>query len=136
MEQVSKLLFALTLLSVFAYLLIYTSMSSAGNGGEYWGFDGHIEPHFAASDSFAAGNYELLALEISSPLGGRIEVVPRPILCTSISGQISTSIRVNKLDAIHGSDSVRLAKDFLQNYNRSMSSQVRSKFGYACTGRH
>ena len=132
MEQIAKLLFALTVLSIFAYILIYSSMSSVGNGGEYWGFDGRTEPHIAAGTSFDAGTFELLALDIANPLGGRISERPKPISCSRISGRITTSIRWNELDGIHSSDSVRLAREFSQRYNRYMSGLMQSSFGYKC----
>lgn len=132
MEQIAKLLFALTLLSVFSYLLIYTSMSVGGNGGEYWGFNGRVEPHIAASNLYKSDKYELLALDIENPLGGRVREIPKPVDCTSIAGKISTITRLNQTEAIHGHDSVRLAQNFSEKYNRHMNSLIRSTFGFKC----
>ncbi len=133
MERIARLLFALTLLSVFAYILIYASMSFVGNGGEYWGFDGHTEPHIEAGRSYDEGVFELLALDIANPLGGRISEKPDPLVCTSISGRISTSVRLNEIDAIHSDDSVRLAREFSRRYNRYMRGLIQSGFGYECS---
>ena len=132
MERIAKLLFAVTALSIFCYLIIFSSMSITGNGGEYWGFDGRIEPHRAASRSFSSGNYHLLAVDMEKSLGGRVRIMPTQITCSSFSGTMETTIRLNQIQAIHAQDSVRLATDFAQAYNRHMYSLLRTEFGYKC----
>ena len=44
-------------------------MSQVGNGGEYWGFDGHIHPVNAAAESFEANDYRFLELDLRDSLG-------------------------------------------------------------------
>jgi hypothetical protein len=43
MISIARLLFAVTVVLMFALLLIFYSFGYAGNGGEYWGFDGYID---------------------------------------------------------------------------------------------
>lgn len=62
MEQIAKLLFATTVVTIFMYLLVFYSVGQAGNGGEYWGFDGAIAPERAAWQSFENGDYRFLEI--------------------------------------------------------------------------
>jgi hypothetical protein len=49
MISIAGLLFAVTVVLMFALLLIFYSFGCAGNGGEYWGFDGYIDAREAAA---------------------------------------------------------------------------------------
>lgn len=130
--RVANLLIAVTALSIFAYLVIFYSVSSGGNGGEYWDFDGHVEPHRAAADSFTSGDYELLALDMSDALGKRVRIKPTAIYCKSMTRAMITRIRLNSREALHGQDSLRLAEQFLQIYNRQMIGLMQSAYGFQC----
>ncbi len=133
MENISKLLFATTLLTIFAYLLAYVSSGLAGNGGEYWGFDGQTYPYVEANDSFDAGEYILLELDILDPLGKRIRITPNPISCASVVGTTSTATRRYKSEKNHSTQSVQSLQAYLSHFNRTMSGLMLDDFGHACT---
>ena len=132
MTRISNLLFAVVFLSIFSYLLIYIFASGGGNGGEYWGFDGRIEPHQAAVEAYEAERYEFLALEMQREIGGLVTVSPQLLECSSTAGQIVTTVRHNQGEPVHGPDSVDLAAEFARTYNHRMDGLIRSKLGYRC----
>lgn len=68
-------------LSVFCYLLFFWSMSQAGNGGEYWGFDGHIDPVRAADEYFEANDYRFLELDLRDSLDREFTGTPAVLAC-------------------------------------------------------
>lgn len=135
MVRIANLLIALTLLSIFSYLVIFVSFSVGGNGGEYWGFDGQIEPHIAAAEAYDDGRYEFLALEMKQEMGGLARLSPRPLRCENRDGPIVTTVKHNQNGAIHASDSVRFATEFAKTYNSRMNGLIATTFGIRCEKR-
>ena len=120
MEQITKLLFATTFLSIFCYLLLFSSMGQAGNGGEYWGFDGYVEPWKAADTSFDKRDYRFLQVVIRNPLGGITRDAPAHQGCDNHPFGKENALRLSSEEPVHGTDSVRLATNFARRYNESM----------------
>ena len=132
MEQIVKLLFAATLLSIFAYILIFASIGGAGNGGEYWGYDGSIEPHVAASRSFDSGDYRYLEVDLTEPLGKRVQQVPMYWGCRDHPLGREKDSRPMLREAMHGPDSTRLATDFSLRFNNRMNSLMELELDICC----
>ena len=132
MEQIAKLLFATTLLSIFAYLLIFSSMSVVGNGGEYWGYDGYTEPWRAAGDSFEKGDYRFLKIKLPNANGILLNEVPGIYRCDNHPFGGDNFSRSGLSTPIHGVDSVRLATDFAYEYNLRMASLMEHELGLVC----
>lgn len=132
MTRISHLLFVVTGVTLFAYLLIYYSMSMTGNGGEYWGFSGTVEPHIAASRAFTGGDYVLLSLRTNSRLNGNIRRVPVPVRCRGSANEIITSIRSSSEAVAKDTDSLRNALEFMEGFNRHMESLMYNAHGYNC----
>lgn len=132
MEQIVKLLFATTLLSIFAYLLIFTSVGQAGNGGEYWGFDGSVQPFVAAGRSFDAGDYRYLEVDLTDPLGNRVRVTPMYWRCDNHPSGSNNGSRPTLREPMHGGDSVRLATDFALEFNNQLNSLMQSELNICC----
>lgn len=121
MEQISKLLFAATFVSMFCYLLFFSSMGQAGNGGEYWGFNGYIEPWEAAEMSFDNRNYRFLQVAIRDPLGKTAREAPAYQACDNHPMGKENALWSSLEEPIHGVDSIRLATEFARRYNESMT---------------
>ena len=132
MWQIAKLLFATTLLSIFVFLLIFTSVGQAGNGGEYWGFDGAIEPHIAAARSFETGDYRYLEVDLTDALGKRVQSTPMYSRCPDHPLDRDHDSRPMVRDAIHGADSIRLAEDFALQFNNRMNALMEVELGICC----
>lgn len=132
MEQIAKLLFAATLLSIFAYLLIFTSLGRAGNGGENWGFDGHTEPRSAAANSYEAGDYLFLTADIREPGVSSQFLTPNFVKCFDRSSRNEIQTRTAVIDAALGDASRRLAFDFADQYNRQLAQLLYKDMKFDC----
>ena len=132
MEQITKLLFAATFLSIFCYLLFFSSMGQAGNGGEYWGFDGYVEPWKAAEMSFDKRDYRFLQVAIRDPFGGITLEAPAYQGCDNHPLGKEYALRPSSEEPIHGVDSVRLAADFARRYNQSMMWRLADMMNNRC----
>jgi hypothetical protein len=132
MEQIVKLLFAATLVSIFAYVLIFTSIGGAGNGGEYWGYDGSIEPHVAAAQSFDSGDYRYLEVDLAEQLGKRVHQVPMYYGCRDHPLGTQNNSKQMVREALHGADSTRLATEFALRFNNRMNSLMVLELDICC----
>jgi len=131
-EQIAKLLFATTFLSIFSYLLFFSSMGHAGNGGEYWGFDGYVEPWEAAQTSFENRDYRFLQINMRKPLGGTTRDAPAYRKCDNHPFGKENALRPSSEEQIHGGDSIRLATTFAHRYNQSMTWHLADQMNYRC----
>lgn len=131
-EQIAKLLFATTLLSIFCYLLFFSSMGRAGNGGEYWGFNGYMEPWEAADESFQHRDYRFLEVNLRNPLGGMTRVAPAYQGCDNHPFGKDNALRSSSVEPIHGGDSEKLATSFARQYNQSMTWLLADQMDYRC----
>ena len=132
MEQSTKLLFATTFLSIFCYLLFFSSIGQAGNGGEYWGFDGYVEPWEAADTSFDKRDYQFLQVAIRNPFGEITRDAPAYQECDNHPFGKENALRPSSEEPIHGADSVRLATNFARRYNESMTLRLADKMENRC----
>lgn len=132
MERIAKLLFAATLLTIFAYVLIFTSTRLAGNGGEYWGYDGQLAASDAALQSFDAGDYRYLEVDLTDSNGKHVRTVPVFSRCHNhpLGKQFVTRRSTNKL--IHGYDSVSLATEFADRYNNELNNLLERHMDVCC----
>lgn len=121
MEQIVKLLFATTALSIFVYIFIFASVGLAGNGGEYWGFTGVEEPFDAAQRTFDAGDHRLLRIDLPSSTGGRFVDVPLGAYCDGEPFGADLPSHTSSGKPLHGVDSIRLANEFAYYYNSAMA---------------
>jgi len=131
-EQIAKLLFATTLLTIFAYALIFTSTGLAGNGGEYWGYDGQIDAKEAARLSFDAEDYRYLEVDLTDSNGTRTQVVPVYARCRDHPLGWKFVTRESGSELIHGYDSVRIATDFAEQFNNTMNNLFVMELGVCC----
>ena len=132
MERITHLLFATTALWVFSVALIFAMTVVAGNGGEYWGFDGRTEPWRAARYEFEAGEYRFLAYELHSEFGDTERGFPNVYRCEFHSTAENGHVRFNEISAKHGYDSVRKAEWFARDYNDSLAWYIRTRTAYWC----
>ncbi|MDJ0711879.1 MAG: hypothetical protein QNJ14_15935 [Woeseiaceae bacterium] len=132
MEYIAKLLFATTLLSIFCYLLFFVSIGQAGNGGEYWGFNGAIEPWRAAAESFEQKDYRSLRIELRDELGGVVRETPGYQECDNHPFGSDNALRTSSNEPIHGVDSIRLARLFAHEYNESMRRHLAEMMNNRC----
>lgn len=131
-EHVFKLLFATTVVSIFSYLLFFVAIGQAGNGGEYWGFNGYENPHDAAERTFESGDHRLLKVDISTALGKRITAVPIAAFCNDVPFGRDLPSRPSIDELIHGADSVRLATEFAHRYNNIIAFLVSDQMQPPC----
>ncbi len=132
MERIAKLLFATTALWIFSVALIFAMNLVAGNGGEYWGFNGRIEPRHAARNEFEAGEYRFLAYELHSEYGGTQRGFPNVYRCDFHSTVENGHVRFNEISARHGYDSVSKADRFARRYNDVLASYIRMRTDHYC----
>ena len=132
MTRIVNLLFAVTLAWIFSVLITYIFVAEAGNGGEYWGFDGKTDAYLQAGIEFDRENYLLLDVEITDHLGVHINAPAERLVCHSDSNSIETHSEVNSSELLHGSDSVRLAREYAYEFNRHMSWILSGMFGFNC----
>ena len=131
-EQIAKLLFATTVVTIFTYLLFFTSIGQAGNGGEYWGYDGFTEPYHAASDAYDRGDYRFLSIDLPDALGKRYQATPAYQHCENHPFGSAHALRVSSQVPLHGADSIRLATTFATRYNDVMAYSLVDKMGGRC----
>ena len=132
MEQIAKLLFAATILTIFVYLLFFYSIGYAGNGGEYWGFDGYIEPWKAAQDSFEHNETRFLEINLLDANGNLVQYVPLIPACENHPFGGQNFSRPSITEPLHGLDSIRLATEFARRFNSSMASNLEVELGIRC----
>ena len=134
MEQVGKLLFAAVLLSIFTYLLIYTSFGLARNGGEYWHFDGYTEPHIAAADSVDASDYRFLQIDLTERGLSTHTYVPDFIDCVQKSTGQFIQTHSAEITFESGDLSHQKAIDFAKRYNRRLYGLLHHDNRFDCGG--
>lgn len=132
MEQISKLLFAATLLVMFAFILIFVSSGLAGNGGEYWGYDGRLVPLEAAQHAVEVGDYRYLEVDLTDSNGKRIHVVPVYARCRDHPLGPTFVTRTSSHELIHGYDSVKLATSFAEGFNNAINNHLVTELGMCC----
>lgn len=131
-DQITKLLFAATVVAIFSYLLVFSSMGHAGNGGEYWGFDGYTEPWLVARNSFKKGDYRLLEVAVPDPFGKVALKAPAYQPCDNHPLGKENALWRSSGEPIHGADSFRLAHGFAGEYNRTMMWQLSDLMNNRC----
>ena len=132
MVRIVQLLFAATLLAIFSYLLIFTSLSRSGNGGEYWGFDGHIEPRVASQESYDAGDYRFLAVEMREPGAITHVYTPRATECLRRSSGQRVQIRQAVVNTEVGDRKPHIAWGFADEYNEEMRELLSTDWSFDC----
>jgi len=132
MEQIVKLLFATTLLAIFAYILIFTSLGRAGNGGEYWGFDGRLSVADAAQITFESGDHRFLEVRLHQPLEPQNDYVPGVAYCGPEYHEPGLPKRPSVSEPIHGQDSPRLADEFARSFNIAMAEMLNENYDAEC----
>ena len=132
MVRIVQLLFAATLLAIFSYLLIFTSLSRSANGGEYWGFDGQIEPSIASQGSYGAGDYRFLSVEMREP--GAISQVyaPSATECLNRSSGQRVSARQALVNVEVGDRKPHIAWRFAGQYNEAMVELLSEDRNFDC----
>ena len=121
MVRIVSLLFATTIVTFFAYILVFVAVGQAGNGGEYWGFNGSEEPYNAAVDAFDSRDYRFLRVKFRGLRTGDVDFVPYVIECKQHPFGPGNYLRPPMVEPMHGEDSVRLAKTFAHKYNYRMA---------------
>lgn len=121
MEQIAKLLFTATAVSIFCYVIVFAVVDVAGNGGEYWGFDGRESPRIAAVKSFDSGDFRFLSIDLTGQMGQRVREVPYANQCDGHPYGPDNLARPNVIQSKHGQDSIRLATKFARNFNQRMA---------------
>ena len=119
--RIVNLLFAITLVTFFAYILFFVGIGQAGNGGEYWGLNGWEEPHIAAVEAFESRDYRFLHVKFSGLPTGNVDIVPGVLECERHPFAPNNHLRPPMASPMHGDDSVRLARDFAHRYNSRMA---------------
>lgn len=132
MEQIARLLFATTVVTIFMYLLVFTSIGQSGNGGEYWGFDGFTMPEVAAHQSFDDRDYRFLEISFASGVGNRMPWSPNYRGCDNHPFGAENSLRPSAREPMHGCDSERLAREFAARFNERMASLLRDTMNGRC----
>ncbi len=130
--RITNLLFAVTVVSIFAYLMIYYSSSQAGNGGEYWGFSGFEDPRFVVTDAIRASDYRLLAINLDDQHATRPGATPGVIDCENHPFGSWPQVRRSESDPLHGTDSLRLARSFSYDFNTRMGEYLNREFDAEC----
>ena len=132
MEQIAKLLFATTVVTIFMYLLLFTSIGQSGNGGKYWGFDGFKIPEVAADESFDEGDYRFLEISFASGPGTREPYSPNYQVCDNHPFGARNSLRPSAREPMHGHDSERLVREFAARFNAAMTYRLRDTMNGRC----
>ncbi len=136
MEQFAKLLFATTVITIFALIVMFFFVDLPGNGGQYWGYDGHDEAYVAASRAFDSGDYRFLAIDLRDSLGKRIQEIPYIDHCDNHPNKFDEIARVNLIDAMHGVDSIKKANEFARVYNRELAGLLNGEKDAECQLRY
>ena len=117
MERITNLLFVTTALFIFSVLVIFEFNVAAGNGGEYWGFDGRIPPRRAARFAFEANEKRFLAYSLDTEFRGEVSGAPNAHRCDFHPGIRNGHLRFNQIEARHGYDSERKAEAFAHEFH-------------------
>ena len=133
MEQIVKLLFASTLLAIFSYILIFSSIGQAGNGGEYWGYDGFEEPYSAAIDAYDSKDYRFLLVNFPNAAYTRSNFIPAIKDCVNHPFGMNHSPRPILIERMHGEDSMRLAHSFAHSFNLRLADLMNDELDAQCT---
>ncbi len=127
MDRIVKLLFATTALWIFSVLITFMFVWSAGNGGEYWGFDGKVGPRSAAGIALERGENRFLAFDLEGEFGQRLSAAPEAMRCDFHLTSRNGHLWFNEIPARHGYDSARLAETFARSYNYELAALLRSE---------
>jgi len=131
MERIVKLLVAATIATIFGVALIFLLAEFSNNGGQYWGFDGHIEPDVAANASFDSGDSRFLYVSGTRPLGKRVLAAPNHIICT-FHESTDENLRKNDIEFESNIDDTSTAYRYAYSYNRRIGDLLKSKFPTSC----
>lgn len=123
-ERILALLFATTVVMLFSLLLFFTAIGEAGNGGEYWGFNGAEDPARAASRVHESGDHRLLRVELTPALGDKISALPLDAWCNGEPYGEGLPSRASVDQLIHGIDSVERATAFAARFNQIMAIHI------------
>lgn len=132
MERIAKLLFAAIFLSIFSYIMVFSFVSMSGNGGEYWGFDGYVEPYVAASRAFDAGDTRFLKVDLVESNGNRLDNIPHVGACENHPFGVLNAFRPTIVGPMHDRDSIPLARKFALAYNSQMEWRLRNEKYFVC----
>ncbi len=132
MEQIAKLLFVTIALFLFCVSLMFSMALYSGNGGEYWGFDGVMEPWRAAKQSFDAGEKRFLAYELDTSFSGIKSGAPNAHRCNFHPESEDSHIQLNEIEAKHGYDSVNKAESFAFRYNDMLAALLSQEEKHWC----
>jgi len=132
MEQIAKYLFAATALTIFVYVVIFATTGLAGNGGEYWGYNGSLDSAQAARLSFDANDYRYLEIDLTDSNGIRTQSVPMYSRCRDHPLGMKLVTRTSGSELIHGYDSIRLATDFAEHFNNGMNDLLVRELSVCC----
>lgn len=122
---ITQLLFATTFLWIFCVVLGFAFNATAGNGGEYWGFNGYVEPWRAAQIAFDAGDRRFLAYELNTVFAGSERGHPNAYRCDFHVLTPEGHLRFNVIAARHGYDSIRIAHAFAHEFNYILAILIR-----------
>ena len=131
-EQIVSYLMVSTVIVIFAMIVLYTSMASVGNGGEYWGYDGKIRPTEAAYRAFENGDRRFLAVALPPHENRFTDFTPGVGACANMpDGNQPSTIRSHS-EPLHAQDSLHLATKFAREYNRDMAWSLNSVYQADC----
>ena len=130
-EQIVTYLLVSTVIVLFAVIVLFTMTTAAGNGGEYWGYDGRVEPWEAASAAFEEGDYRFLDVTLSPYNDKLTDFTPGVMGCESIPGEVP-GLRRSSGEPLHAEDSLRLATDFARAFNRELAAILNSRLQARC----
>ena len=131
-EQIVALLTKTTTVIVFSFLLYFYAIGMAGNGGQFWGFNGLEDPAFVARKNFESEDTRLLQVNLTTMLGRTVIDTPVNIYCDGEPFGEELPARRSIEELVHGPDSVRLATEFAQRYNNIMAFYIASTQNPAC----
>ncbi len=133
MEKIARLLFATAFLTIFSYLLFFSSMSHSGNGGEYWGYNGIVEPDKAARLSYENRDYRFLAVNLDVQFLPRLYRDQREYkICENHPFGATNSLRSSSAEGLHNRESYSLAMHFARQYNLAMERYLAKQMGFRC----
>ncbi len=131
-EQIVSYLMVSTVIVIFAMIVLYTSMASVGNGGEYWGYDGEIRPRYAAYQAFENGDRRFLAVTLPPHDNRFTDFTPGVGACANLPDSIEATTIRSSSEPLHAQDSLRLATKFAREYNRDMAWSLNSVYQADC----
>lgn len=132
MERIGRLLFAVTVILVFSYLLVFYSLANAGNGGEYWGFSRNVEGADAARESFEQGDFRFLSVKMLDHTGKDVWYVPAVVKCADNPYGERAYSRRSDDKPLHGEKSFAIADRFAREYNRALAWEMRTQADIDC----